>query len=80
MNPILQQIGKQNTNNYRNMFSMIRNARNPQALLNQMVQNNPQYRQVMQMIQNSGGDAKTAFYNECSRRGVNPDEILNALK
>ena len=59
---------------------MIRNARNPQALLNQMAMNNPQYAQVMRLIQDNGGDARTAFYNECSRRGVNPEDILSALK
>lgn len=80
MNPILQQISRSNVDRYRNMFSMIKSANNPQALLNQMIQNNPQYGNVMRIIQNSGGDARKAFYDECARRGVNPDEILKALR
>ena len=55
-------------------------ARNPQAMLNQMMQNNPQYKQVMDYVNKNGGDPKTAFYKMAEEQGVNPDEILNMLK
>lgn len=64
----------------KNMFNMLRNSGNPQAMLNQLVQNNPQYKQVAQYINENGGDAKSAFYKLANQSGVNPDEIINMLK
>ena len=62
------------------MFNTVKSASNPQAMLQNMAQNNPQLRQVMDMINKSGGNAKQAFYNMAQEKGVNPDEILNMLK
>ena len=41
---------------------------------------NPQYAQVQKLIQESGGNAQQAFYNLAGQMGVDPNEILNALK
>lgn len=61
-------------------MNMIRSAGNPQAMMAQMMSNNPQYAQAMKLIQESGGDAKAAFYKLANQNGVNGDDILNALK
>lgn len=58
------------------MINAIKTARNPQAML----QNMPQYKQVMDYIQQNGGNAKEAFYSKAREMGVNPEEILNQLK
>ena len=55
-------------------------ARNPQAMLNQMMANNPQYKQVMDYVRQNGGDPKAAFYKMAEEKGVNPEDILNQLK
>ena len=65
---------------FKNMFAMVRNAGNPQAMMSQMMQNNPHYNQAMQIIQQNGGDAKAAFYNLAEQNGVNPDDILSMLR
>ena len=79
---ILQQLGNMpgNLRQIKGMMDMLRNAGNPQAMLSQMMQNNPQMRQVMSAVQQYGGDARKAFYGLCEQRGVDPDEILNMLK
>ena len=81
---ILQQLQRVNLpgnlGQIKQMMGMIRNAGNPQAMLNQMMQNNPQMNQVMDFVNQHGGDAQKAFYSLCEQRGVNPDEILNMLK
>ena len=64
----------------KNMMNIVRSAGNPQAMLQQMAQNNPQLRQVMDMVQQSGGDPKRAFYELAKQKGVNPDDIVNMLK
>ena len=62
------------------MMQMARSAGNPNAMFAQMMQNNPQMRQVMDVINQYGGDSQKAFYAIAQQRGVNPDEILNMLK
>ena len=82
-NPILGMIGKSqmmgNLDKFKQMMNMVKNANNPQAMFQQMLSNNQQYNQVMQIIQENGGDAQKAFYAMADKMGVNGDEIINAL-
>ena len=64
----------------RQMISMVKSAGNPQLMLNQLMQNNPQMQQVMQIVQKYGGDANKAFYALAEEKGINPQEILDLLK
>ena len=59
-----------------NMVNTIRGAQNPQALLQNMVQNNPQINEAIKKY----GDPQTAFYKIAEERGINPDDVLNMLK
>lgn len=82
-NPMLQALRNNPTNNLsqiKSMMNMVRSAGNPQAMLQSMVQNNPQMKQVMDLVSQSGGDPKTAFYRMAEEKGVDPDEILSLLK
>ena len=49
-------------------------------MLQQMLQNNPQYQQAMQLVNQAGGDPRQAFYQMAQQMGVNPDEILSMIK
>ena len=84
MNPMLSALNQnrmvQNLQPIKNMMSMLRSAGNPQMMLQQMTAQNPQMRQVMDLVQQNGGNAKQAFYKLAEQKGVNPDEILNMLK
>ena len=62
------------------MVNMVKSARNPQAMLNQLMQNNPNYRQVTELINQNGGDAKKAFYALAEQQGIDPNEILDMLR
>ena len=64
----------------KNMLGMVRSASNPNAMLNMLAQNNPQLRQVLDLVQQSGGSPEKAFYAACEQRGVNPQEIIDMLK
>lgn len=48
---------------------------NPMALMQ-----GPQYQQAMQLIQQSGGDARAAFYALARQKGVDPDQVLSMLR
>lgn len=62
------------------MMSIIKMSQNPQAALNQMISSNPQMKQVVDIINQSGGDPKKAFYTMAERNGVDPQQILNMLQ
>lgn len=60
---------------------MYKGIQNPQAFLqNAIMQRNPQIAEVMNYIQQNGGDAQAAFYKYAQDNGVNPQDILNMLK
>lgn len=83
-NPMLQVLKNNpaisNLNQIKQMANLIKSAGNPQAMLQSMVQNNPQMQQVMALINSLGGDPKAAFYKVAKEKGVNPEEILNMLR
>lgn len=49
-------------------------------MLNQLMQNNPQYAQVQKLISDNGGDAKAAFYQLAQQNGIDPEQIINMLR
>ena len=64
----------------RQMLGMVRCANNPQAMLSTLIQRNPQLQQVMNIIQQSGGDPDKALCAACEQKGINPQDIYDLLK
>lgn len=52
---------------------------NPNVLLRQMAQNNPQLQSIVQAL-DQGANPQQLFYNLCQQKGVEPNTILNQLK
>lgn len=79
MNPIIQATAGRSPMlaQVKQISQMIRSSGNPQAMLNQMVSQNPQ---INQIINQYGGDPKTAFYKYAEANGVDPNEILSMMK
>ena len=63
----------------KNMFSSVKAAQDPYAMLQQMAANNPQMQQAIDLIQQSGGDPQRAFYSLADKLGVDPQEVLKML-
>ena len=59
---------------------MMKNAKNPKAMLSSLINKNPQMKSVMDLIQKSGGDPRAAFYKLADEKGIDPNTILNMLK
>ena len=77
---ILQMLSGQNTplsqtpqlGQLRQMIGMIKSAGNPQALLEQMMQQrSPQLAQALDYVKQHGGDAKTACEALAKEKGIN---------
>lgn len=83
-NPILSALNTgaamtSNLKRIKEMVGMIKGARNPQVILSQMASNNPQMKSVLDMVQ-TGGDPKQIFFNACKQKGIDPEQILSAMK
>ena len=61
----------------RQMVQTIKSCGNPQMMISQMVNQNPQ---INQIIQQYGGDPKTAFYKYAEANGIDPNDILRMMK
>jgi len=77
MNPIINQLFSGNS--IMNMFKSVRNAQNPGALLMSLAQNNSQLGQVLNYINQNGGNAKQLFYDMAKQKGKDPNVIINQL-
>ena len=79
---ILQQLAKSSPmmGKIKQMMTMVGGAQDPNGMLRQMMNNNPQMKQVMDVIQNAGGDPRRAFYELAQQKGVDPQEILDMMK
>ena len=79
---VLMQLAKSSPmmGQIKQMMGMIRTAQNPQAMINQLMQNNPQMKQVMDIVNQYGGDANKAFAETAQQMGINPNEIMDMLK
>ena len=84
INPIMAMLGKAQGNpvmqGISQMAGMVQAAQNPEAAMQQMAQSNPQMQQVMQYVQQNGGDAKAAFYALAKQKGIDPDVILQQVQ
>ena len=61
-------------------MQMLSGNNNSQAMLQMLAAQNPQLRQVLDYVQQSGGDPKEAFYKLAQEKGVDPNQIINMLK
>lgn len=81
---ILQQLSANqmplNLSGVKQMMNVVRNAGNPNAMIQSIMQNNPQMQQAMNLVQQYGNDPQKAFYALCEQKGINPNQILDALK
>lgn len=74
MNQLFQQL---NSNPLVRAFKMMRGAKNPQQMFNNMVQNDPQAKKAIDLLNSSGKSPKDFFYEAAKQKGVDPNSILN---
>ena len=79
---ILLQLAKNNPMiaRVKQMIGMMNGSQNPSAMLNQMMANNPQMKQVMDIINQHGGDPEKAFRTVAEQNGFRPEDIMEMLK
>jgi len=84
MNSLYQQLNPQNNllknNNLKNLINTFKTSSNPQQLLTNLINNNPQMQSIYTLLQNSNKNPKELFYELANQRGIDPETILNLLK
>lgn len=82
MNKLFQQLNKGMgavPDQARKMASFFKMARNPQAVIANAIQNNPEAASLMDTIKN-GADPQALFYTKAKEKGVDPESILSLLR
>lgn len=69
-----------NIKNIKNTITMLRNVKNPAALMQSLIQQNPEYKRAADYIQSCGGDPKKAFEQLAREKGIDPAEIAAQLQ
>ena len=67
-------------NRIRDMMAIAQSGGRPGKLAQAMLNRNPDYKNVMKLVNDYGGDAKAAFYGEARKRGIDPDSILSMMQ
>ena len=70
----------QQSNSIFGMWNQVRNSPDPETAMQNLIATNPQLQQIMNYINQNGGDAKSAFYNMAAQKGIDPNTILSQLK
>ena len=79
---ILMQLARNNPmiGQAKQMMQMVRASQNPQMLLNQMMTSNPRLKDVMDLVNQYGGDPNKALEEVSKQYGVTPQDIYDLLK
>ena len=79
---IMQQIMKSNPmlGKIKQMMSMVSMAQNPQTALNQLMMNNPQMKQVMDIVNQYGGDVNRAVEAKAAEYGMTVQDVMELIK
>ena len=83
---ILQQLGvgqpqMQQLSQIKNVVTTLKNIGNPQAIMQQMAQQqNPGLTKALDYVKQNGGDPKAAFEKLAAERGIDPREIESMLR
>lgn len=63
-----------------NLIQMLQSGQNPQALVNQMMNNNPNFRMMMNQVQSSGMSTKDYAMNYARQNNIDINPMINMLK
>lgn len=77
-NPMLNQLGLSSRSQSNNLIAMLANSRNPQQMIQNMIENNPNVNMLVRQYGN--GDPKIAFYNYARQTNQDPNQVLSALR
>ena len=80
MNPQMPQQMNQSIQQIKNMMNMVQMSANPQMALQNIVNQNPNLQNILNLAGSNGANLQQIFYNMAKQKGVNPEDVINALR
>ena len=84
INPVTNLFGRINgnqlTQGLNQITGMAQAMSNPQMAIPQMFQNDPRIGQIINMINQNGGNGKALFYQIAQQKGLDPDTALSQIQ
>ena len=86
MNKLYQQFNQlskrqlQQPNSIGDLYKQLQGAGDKNSFMMNLMKRNPQLKQVIDLVQQNGGNAEQVFYRLAQEKGINPASILNSLK
>ena len=86
MNKLYQQFNQlskrqlQQPNSIGDLYKQLQGAGDKNSFMMNLMKRNPQLKQVIDLVQQNGGNAEQVFYRLAQEKGINPVSILNSLK
>ena len=77
---LYQQLNPQTNNKYVQLYKMLKSSNNPQQLLMNLASQDPQVKQIIDILKMSNKSPQDLFLAAAKSQGANPDDILNMLK
>ena len=78
-NPPTMNQWKSQVQQAKQILRQIKSMDNPQAMMNQILMNNPNTQQVLNFVKQMGNSPQSAFVALAKQKGVNPQEFINEL-
>lgn len=83
INPFQSLLGRmleQRLQPLQNLSQMATGISSPQAMIQQALQNDPRTQQVLDYVNQNGGNAEQLFYRMAQQKGVDPNVIINQIR
>lgn len=76
----MPQMNLQQIQQIKNLMSAVQMSTDPNAALANIINQNPNLRNLVMLAKSNGADLQQIFYTLAQQRGVNPNDIINALR
>ena len=83
-NPVPAIAGRNPLDPYRQMYQMVQSSKNPQAMLMNMLMQNPNMnenaKEVFNAIRQNGGNIQQTFLSVAKHKGLDPTQVISSLQ
>ena len=78
--PMQPQMNPQQIQRIKNLMSAVQMSTDPNAALANIINQNPNLRNLVMLAKSNGADLQQVFYTLAQQKGVNPNDVINALR
>ena len=76
----MPQMNLQQIQQIKNLMSAVQMSTDPNAALANIINQNPNLRNLVMLAKSNGADLQQVFYALAQQKGVNPNDVINILR